>query len=154
MKEHPYIRLGQSLARVPFLRHASEAEIDGILLDTVILECEPGDALIEEGAPGDDFYVLLKGKLRVTHGDTELAVLDDPGAIVGELALDSHELRSATVSAAERSFVLKVASNFMEKLSEEQEAAFKKELHRFVVEIQAERLAKLEGEPGESEGEG
>jgi len=64
--------------------------------------------LFEAGDPGDGFYALLEGSLRVVlrgeDGEQVLALLS-PGAIFGELSLFDGEPRSATVVAANRSRV-------------------------------------------------
>ena len=140
MKEHPYIRLGQTLGKVPFLQDLDDAGIDSILVDSVILECDEGDVLIKEGAEDSDFYVLLRGSLKVKHDDEDLAVLDEPGEIVGEYALATGEKRSATVAAAaDKTFVLKVESDFRDRLDEGQQEAYAAALDRFVEKIKAQR---------------
>lgn len=141
MKEHPYIRLGQTLARVPFLKHIDDAGIDEMLLKSVILECDPGDVLIEEAAKDSDFFVLLKGSLRVMRSGQEVALVDKPGELVGEQALATGEPRTASVQAGERSFCLKVSPKILETMSEEQRDVYLRELYRFLVEILGDRLA-------------
>lgn len=64
----------------------------------------PADAtLFEAGDPGDGFYGLLAGQLKVVllsaDGDEQLLAVLKPGAIVGELTLADGEPRSATVTA-------------------------------------------------------
>lgn len=65
-----------------------------------------GSAVFEAGDPGDGFYALLEGSLRVVlRGDESeqvLAILS-PGSIFGELALFDGEPRSASVVAAKPS---------------------------------------------------
>lgn len=67
-----------------------------------------GVALFEAGDPGDGFYALLEGSLKVIlrgeEGEQVLALLS-PGAIFGELSLFDGEPRSATVVAAKASRV-------------------------------------------------
>jgi CRP-like cAMP-binding protein len=67
-----------------------------------------GIALFEAGDPGDGFYALLEGSLRVVlrgeDGEQVLAILS-PGAIFGEMSLFDGEPRSATVIAAKPSRV-------------------------------------------------
>lgn len=67
-----------------------------------------GVTLFEAGDPGDGFYALLEGSLRVVlrgdDGEQVLAILS-PGSIFGELALFDGEPRSATVIAAKPSRV-------------------------------------------------
>ena len=57
-----------------------------------------GTVIIEEGTEGDLMYVVVSGEAVVSLHGRELAVAQ-PGEIVGEMALISSELRSATVTA-------------------------------------------------------
>lgn len=65
-----------------------------------------GTTLFEAGDPGDGFYALLEGSLRVVlrgdDGEQVLAILSS-GSIFGELAMFDGEPRSATVVAAKPS---------------------------------------------------
>ncbi len=64
-----------------------------------------GEAAVREGDPGDSFFLLARGSVRVTRGKDTLATLED-GAIFGEMALLSAAPRAATVTAVESSEVL------------------------------------------------
>lgn len=62
---------------------------------------------VHEGTPADAVYVLLEGSARVLVGGQERAVLQ-PGAVIGEMALLGHSLRSANVVSAEPVQALRV----------------------------------------------
>jgi CRP/FNR family transcriptional regulator, cyclic AMP receptor protein len=62
---------------------------------------------VHEGTPADAVYVLLAGSARVLVGGEERAVLE-PGAVIGEMALLGHSLRSANVVSAEPVEALRV----------------------------------------------
>lgn len=64
-----------------------------------------GEAVVREGDPGDSFFLLARGKVRVTRRKDVLATLED-GAIFGEMALLSAAPRTATVTALESADVL------------------------------------------------
>lgn len=68
----------------------------------------PGQSVFEEGDPGDGFYVLLEGVLRVVlrggEGEQLLAILA-PSAVFGEMSLFDGEPRSASVVASKASRV-------------------------------------------------
>ena len=60
--------------------------------------CTKGETIIEQGAPGDNFYVLEQGKVSVAVNDKQVATLE-PGASFGELALMYNSPRAATIVA-------------------------------------------------------
>lgn len=61
-----------------------------------------GYVVCTEGETGDEFFVLVEGRVRVSADDLgsakEIAVLEK-GAFFGEMAVLNHEKRSATVTA-------------------------------------------------------
>lgn len=57
-----------------------------------------GSTIIEEGARGDLMYVVVEGEVRISLKDKLLAIVG-AGGIVGEMALISPDIRSATVTA-------------------------------------------------------
>ena len=62
---------------------------------------EPDEMLVEQGAPGDELYLVLDGVLAVEIDGDEVAEIG-PGAIVGEKALLEGGTRTATLSAQTR----------------------------------------------------
>ena len=70
-----------------------------IFKDFEALENFPaGATIIEEGAEGNLMYVVVEGQLGISLKEKEIAVANR-GEIVGEMALISSDLRSATVTA-------------------------------------------------------
>ncbi len=63
----------------------------------------PGETIIAEGEPGQSFYMLARGTVRVTRKDLSGAVIPlaslHDGSIFGEMALVSASPRTATVTA-------------------------------------------------------
>jgi NTE family protein len=74
--------------------------------------CEGGAVLFERGDPGDAAYFVISGRLRAISvaDDGERKVLGDidTGEIVGEAAVLSATLRSATVVAARDSVLVRI----------------------------------------------
>jgi Cyclic nucleotide-binding domain len=58
-----------------------------------------GDTLVEQGAPGDELYLLLDGVLGVEVDGEEVAEVG-PGAVLGERALLEGGTRKATLRAS------------------------------------------------------
>ena len=57
-----------------------------------------GSVIFKEGEPGDEMFVLIKGQVRISHGNRSLELVDD-GGIFGEMALADPAPRSATARA-------------------------------------------------------
>jgi CRP/FNR family cyclic AMP-dependent transcriptional regulator len=57
-----------------------------------------GDTIFREGERGDEFFVVVRGKVEIRTGDRQLETLG-PNGIFGEMALIDDSPRSATVVA-------------------------------------------------------
>ena len=68
------------------------------LADTV--DVPAGKALMRQGEPGGEMYVIASGSVRVERNGTEIATLG-PGQAVGEMSLLSEGPRLATVTTLE-----------------------------------------------------
>ncbi|HTS93354.1 MAG TPA: cyclic nucleotide-binding domain-containing protein [Stellaceae bacterium] len=100
------------LAKNPLLRHLPAEEIERILPCVNERHLEPDDVLFRAGDPGDALYIVARGKVRVlagdaSHGERLLAELGE-GQALGEMALLSGGIRTATVRAAEPTDLLRI----------------------------------------------
>jgi CRP-like cAMP-binding protein len=86
------------ISRVPLFEDCSQAELARIATITTQVEFAKGDVMVREGAPGDDFFVLVKGSADARKAKKHLATLK-AGDFVGEIALLSDAPRTATVTA-------------------------------------------------------
>lgn len=59
-----------------------------------------GMVLLEEGQMTGRAYVLVSGALEVLRGGTQVSVLDEPGALVGEMSILLRAPHTATVRAS------------------------------------------------------
>jgi hypothetical protein len=75
---------------------------------------EPDDTLVEQGAPGDELYLILDGVLAVEIDGEEVAEIG-PGAIVGERALLEGGTRTATLRARTRCRVAVIPGELIDK---------------------------------------
>jgi CRP-like cAMP-binding protein len=109
-----------TVAPIPLLSELPQEAFARMLAAMQLLRVPAGDAVVREGEPGDAFYMIARGSVRVTkregggattgaglkpETDVVLATLGD-GSIFGEMALVSGAPRAATVAAAEDSDVL------------------------------------------------
>ncbi len=83
---------------------------------------DPGDTLVEQGAPGNELYLLIDGVLTVHVDGDEVGELG-PGAIVGELALLEGGVRTATLTARTKCRVAVIRADLVEREAMESLAA-------------------------------
>ena len=57
----------------------------------------PGTVLIAEGETSGRLYILVDGSVEVLRGDTQVAVVGDPGAVFGEMSVLLKRPHTATV---------------------------------------------------------
>ncbi len=61
--------------------------------------CDAGSTIIEQGEVGGTVFVLVDGTVSIERDDTVLAVLDTPGALIGEMSTVLQRPSSASVRA-------------------------------------------------------
>ena len=74
-----------------------------------------GALVIHEGQTTGHLYVLIQGRLEVVKGDTVVAVITEPGAVLGEMSVLLDQPHTATVRAASDSAVYEIgdAASFL-----------------------------------------
>jgi hypothetical protein len=87
---------------------------------------KPDETLVEQGAPGDELYLVLDGVLAV-EVDGEAVAEIGPGAIVGERALLEGGTRTATLSARTRCRVAVIPAELIDRQELESLAATRRE---------------------------
>ncbi len=116
----------KAMAREKEERYASvaelAAEVDAVMAGRWRPETQmrfaPGELLMKQGDAAQESYVILRGRVRVYHeSEGARAFLRECGAgeIVGEMALISHQPRSATVEATEETLVAVVTQERLEE---------------------------------------
>ena len=68
-------------------------------------EVPAGTLVLHEGSKTGHLFVLLEGRLEVLKGDSVVAVLTEPGALLGEMSVLLDQPHTATVRAAADSIV-------------------------------------------------
>ena len=86
---------------------------------------DPGETLVEQGASGDELYLVLDGVLAVVIDGEEVAEIG-PGAIVGEKALLEGGTRTATLTAQTRCKIAVIPGELIDKQELEDLAAMRR----------------------------
>lgn len=108
---------------IPLLSSMSEAAFRRVLGTLVLKRLPAGAFVIREGEPGNSFFFVAGGQLRVFATDglgrqTDLAELGE-GAVFGEMALLSAQPRSASVGCITDADVLEVGRQSLAALADE-----------------------------------
>jgi len=144
MKEYrPDIRPGtipEPVSQIPFFQTLSPSTVRHILDHTTILDCDPGDHIVEEGDADQSLLFLLKGKVRVVKDGTLIGATWGAGAMLGEVALLTDGVRSASLIAENHVYCLRMRSGFLEELTEVERSAYFANLYCFLAKLLAERL--------------
>lgn len=85
-------------------------QMDKNMIDKFGVTYQPGDIIFCEYEPGNDFYLLQEGKVKVTKivSETEKTLyVFQPGDIFGEMAILEDQPRSATAIAVDKVKVLR-----------------------------------------------
>jgi CRP-like cAMP-binding protein len=115
--------LPAALHPIPLLSALSEAAFRRVLGTLVLRRLPAGALVVREGEPGEAFYFVASGRLRVYATDglgrqTELAELGE-SAVFGEMALLSAQPRSASVACLTEVDLLEVGRQSLAQLADE-----------------------------------
>ena len=99
----------RKMRHIMAFKNMPPANIKGLLekMDTIMVET--GDVIVNQGEPGDYYYVLTEGEAVVTRM-VELATLE-PGASFGEEALVSGATRNATVTMKSDGLLMRLSKD-------------------------------------------
>lgn len=89
---------GAHLAEVPLFSKLAKRDLNEVAKATTQLTMQAGQTLVEEGSPGQEFFVILDGEAEVRRNDRRVARLG-VGQYFGELSLLDGGERSASVVA-------------------------------------------------------
>ncbi|MGH2723869.1 MAG: Crp/Fnr family transcriptional regulator [Actinomycetota bacterium] len=97
------------LRSVGLFEGLSRRELQAILASAKLVDFREGRAIVEEGATGVGFHLILEGEAKVTVGGRSRATLR-AGNYFGEMSLLDGGPRSATVTAATPVHTLSITS--------------------------------------------
>lgn len=111
---------GPGLMASPLFEDLNDDELLAVIRGLRLLSFEAGDIIITEGEPGQSFFVLTTGTVKVfvrepSGRNVALAPLGE-GAFFGEIATLSGRPRSATVTAASRCEMLEMDKAALEAI--------------------------------------
>jgi CRP/FNR family transcriptional regulator, cyclic AMP receptor protein len=131
----------QALKGAPLFDGLSRNELTQLARVSEDLEVEPGKVLCNEGEIGQEFFVIVDGKVKVTRKGRRVATRSS-GQFVGEIALLEDVPRTATVTAETpvRLFVL-TRKDFRHLLDTNPS------VERKVLRALARRLAEISSDP-------
>ena len=104
-----------ALRRIPLFQHMTYKELLAILGIARGRQFEKGQPIIKEGEPGDELFVLFRGKVEVLKGGLSIAMLR-AGGHFGEMALVDQAPRSATVVAVDEASGVSIDRDSLLKL--------------------------------------
>jgi CRP-like cAMP-binding protein len=119
----PNAKLDAVIATVPLFESLSKRHLRKIAGLTKTLEYDAGDTVIEEGDPGDAFFVTVAGQAKVlARGKTVHRLI--PGDHFGEISLLDGGPRSASVVAETPLSVLRLTrASFLRLVKEDADLA-------------------------------
>ena len=104
-----------ALRGVPLFAGLDEHSLQAVAVLAQSVNAKAGDVLILEGEPGDSFYVIIDGTVRVEHGDRTVRSMT-AGGFLGEIALVEHGPRTATATCVTECRLLELRRHEFERL--------------------------------------
>ena len=109
---HTLVRLA---TEVEFFRGLDPNDVAKIFAKGTTQRVAKGQTIFLKGTTGNTMYVILGGKVGVFDGRKQIATLRQ-GAMLGEMALTTHEPRSASAVALEDSHLFMLNETTFERL--------------------------------------
>jgi len=106
-----------ALRAVPLFADLDDRSLQAVAVLARELATKAGDVLTLEGEPGDAFYVIVDGTVRVEHGDRTVRSMT-AGGFLGEIALVEHSARTATATCVTDCRLLEIRRHEFERLLE------------------------------------
>jgi len=150
----------EMLRQIPLFKYATYKELVHVVNITEVMDFAAGQPVFEEGNEGDYLYVVMRGRVRLHKGDTDVTSFE-PGQHFGEMALVDRAPRSASATAEVDSRLLAIHRSDFYALVRQETSLSVKILWSFV-QVLADRLrattaslseARLEAEAEDLTGE-
>ena len=144
MRETDYLKSNEKVLRIlrdidQFTQFSNE-DIMSFLDVGKLIEYDKGEEIIQEGESEFYVYFLLSGGVTIAKEGKNVKTLRRTGELFGEMGLIDGAPRSATVTAIQKTLVLRLDSSIVGKNPEAQELALGYTIYRLFCEVLAERL--------------
>lgn len=126
------------LRKIFFLKDLSTGELIKINILAEKADFKAGETILREGDPGDAFYIIRDGTVRVMKDAAHIETLQ-PGDPFGEMSFIDKKPRSATLIAHSDVSVIWIPADQLDKLLQmDKELAYK--IHRSIITLLSRRL--------------
>jgi len=135
------------ISSIPIFYSLKSEILEAIASKCQVVNYGPDEVIFAEGDPGDSFYMIEEGHVKVVRmdGEAELVMaMLDPGDGFGEMALLVGQPRSATVKAMDDVTLLRLMASDFKKLTLEND-----ELLIQMNRLMAQRVSLLDAGSGE-----
>jgi CRP-like cAMP-binding protein len=111
--------IAEVLRGLPYFSDLPQALLDQVCRKSEKVRFDAGTMIIEEDSLSEDMFVIVDGELTVTKkgSDREVTLASlGPGEVVGEIALLDNAPRTASVTTATPSTLIRIPANAFEDL--------------------------------------
>ena len=120
------------LLETPLFEKLDLSELLNIIHIIESIEFPEGATIFNEGDSGDAWYVVYKGTLNVVNDDEKVGCIREKGCF-GEMSILDNLPRSATISAARDSVLLRVNSEPFNELLQQHNLVAYKLIHQMAI---------------------
>ena len=138
----------EALRKIPLFRHLTYKEQTAILSIATSRTFPAGREIVSEGQPGEELFVVVRGRVAIEKNGVEIAELR-AGGHFGEMGLIDNAPRSATVRATEPTRVMVIARGDLMNLMKRESILAVKMLWSFV-QVLSDRLRATNSELSEA----
>ena len=127
------------IKKVPLFSRCSKKELAGVAAEADELVLPAGRALATQGARGAEFVIIVDGSADVTKNGRRINQLGS-GDFLGEIALISGALRTATVTTTSQTRILVLTDRGFKRLTSEMPSIQASILRALSERLQADAL--------------
>ena len=138
----------EALRKIPLFRHLTYKEQTAVLSIATTRTFPSGREIVIEGQPGEELFVVVRGRVAIEKNGVEIAELR-AGGHFGEMGLIDNAPRSATVRATEPTRVMVISRSDLMNLMKRESILAVKMLWSFV-QVLSDRLRATNSELSEA----